>query len=106
VAGLVPATPIVWLSVFTIEVAGTSPAMTLRRLFYVIDAQLNSCPVSKRNPGAALEHAEAFLRAARPFPDFASLNPGYRLISPPHFVFSKISRPINIRRISLHLSSL
>ena len=36
VAGLVPATPNVWLSAFTIEVAGTSPATTLRRSFYVI----------------------------------------------------------------------
>ena len=49
VAGLAPATPIVWHSAFTSEVAGTSPAMTLRRLFYVIGARLNPCPASQQN---------------------------------------------------------
>jgi hypothetical protein len=33
VAELVPATPIIWLCAFTVEVAGTSPATTLRREF-------------------------------------------------------------------------
>jgi hypothetical protein len=32
-------------------IAGTSPAMTLRRLFHDINAGLNSCPASSLNPG-------------------------------------------------------
>jgi hypothetical protein len=31
-----------------------------------------------RNPGSALQHGESPLLVTRPFPDYASLHPGYK----------------------------
>jgi hypothetical protein len=54
-------------------------SLTLRRLFYVISARLNSCPVSQRNPSRAL-------RTVPPMMGFAALNPSCKsAISSPCF---------------------